>query len=129
MTSFMKLVQALRAETEQSGNTIGWPAIRRIVSSLGGDKNLPIEVGTLLSALEGRGRVELSINGEVAQMDVAKAREVTRMLQEATEAAISDELIVRFFVEELGQEKMAAVAMLGKFRRLRQGSEGVVWPM
>jgi hypothetical protein len=54
-----------------------------------------IEVGTILSHRTKQGIVEFSINGEKAQMDIAKAREVADMLQR-DRGSISDTLIHAF---------------------------------
>jgi hypothetical protein len=69
------------------------------------------------------GFVELSINDEVTQMDVSKAREVQQMLGQAIEAAISDGMIYHFFKTRLNitnEERLAQI--LYDFRDVRQGS-------
>jgi len=91
-------------------------------------KSTDIEVGSILSQREKRGKVELKLNGEVAQMDVAKAREVVQMLHEATEAAISDELLFTFLTTRVGIDPEKAGAALLDFRELRQGSRDTVRP-
>lgn len=57
-----------------------------------------LTVSALLSSATKEGRIELSLNGEVTQMDLDKARHIVTMLQSAIEAAISDQLIYRFLV-------------------------------
>jgi aerobic-type carbon monoxide dehydrogenase small subunit (CoxS/CutS family) len=72
--------------------------------------------------------VELTVNGEKAQMDIAKAREVCQMLHQAIEAAITDTLIYQFMVERIGMDDTRASQVLLDFRELRQGSKSVVYP-
>jgi aerobic-type carbon monoxide dehydrogenase small subunit (CoxS/CutS family) len=72
--------------------------------------------------------VELTVNGEKAQMDIAKAREVCQMLHQAIEAAITDTLIYQFMVERIGMDAARASQVLLDFRELRQGSKSVVYP-
>lgn len=55
-------------------------------------KETRIEVGSILSSRTKQGMVELTINGERAQMDLDKAREVRDMLLGGIEAAITDTL-------------------------------------
>lgn len=87
-----------------------------------------IEVGTLLSASTKEGRVELVLNGEITQMDLAKAREVVGMLQGAIEAAATDEMLYAFLTTKVGLSSAAAAGALLDFRELRQGSRGTVYP-
>jgi len=75
-------------------------------------KNTDIQLASILSHRTKQGMVELTINGEKAQMDVAKAREVHRMLGEAIEAAISDTLIFQFMVQKVGLDEEKAAAVL-----------------
>lgn len=87
-----------------------------------------IEVGTILSRRTKEGIVELTVNGEKAQLDLDKAREVHRNLGGAIEAAVSDTLIYRFLTLKCGVSDEAAGAALLDFRELRQGSREVVYP-
>jgi len=85
-----------------------------------------ITVSTLLSSRTKEGRIDFTLNGELTQMDLDKAREVVGMLQEAIEAAISDELMYKFLTEKIGLEPDRASAALVDFRELRQGSRDIV---
>jgi hypothetical protein len=87
-----------------------------------------ITVGTLLSSRTKQGRVEISLNGELTQMDLDKAREIVGMLQGAIEAAVSDELLYRFLTEKVGMDAERASVGLLDFRELRQGSRERVHP-
>jgi aerobic-type carbon monoxide dehydrogenase small subunit (CoxS/CutS family) len=87
-----------------------------------------IEIGTILSHRTKTGMVELTVNGEKAQMEIAKAREVCQMLHQAIEAAITDTLIYQFMVERIGMDDQRASQVLLDFRELRQGSKSVVYP-
>lgn len=87
-----------------------------------------LEVASILSHRTKQGMVELTVNGETTQMDLAKAREVVGMLQGAIEAAVSDTLIYKFFTEKVGIDDERASRMLLDFRELRQGSRSTVYP-
>ena len=93
-----------------------------------GSASTDITVSTLLSQRTKEGRVEFSLNGELTQMDLGKAREVVWMLQAAVEAAVSDELIYKFLTEKIGLEPERASAALLDFRELRQGTRDLVHP-
>lgn len=93
-----------------------------------GPTNTDITVSTLLSARTKEGRIDFTMNGELTQMDLDKAREVVGMLQHAIEAAISDELLYRFLTEKVGMEPEKASYALIDFRELRQGSREIVRP-
>lgn len=93
-----------------------------------GPTGTDITVSTLLSARTKEGRIEFTLNGELTQMDLDKAREVIGMLQGAVEAAISDVLMYRFLTEKIGLEPDRASAALIDFRDLRQGSRDFVHP-
>jgi hypothetical protein len=93
-----------------------------------GPAGTDITVSTLLSSRTKQGRIDFTMNGELAQMDLDKAREVVGMLQGAIEAAISDQLIYRFLTEKVGMESDRASAALIDFRELRQGSRDIVRP-
>ena len=87
-----------------------------------------IEIGTILSHRTKEGMVEIQINSEKAQLDLAKAREVLSNLAGAVEAAVSDTLIYRFLIEKIGLDEATAASALLDFRELRQGTRGVVFP-
>ena len=87
-----------------------------------------IEIATILSHRTKEGVVELTLNGEKTQMDLAKAREVRGMLDGAIEAAVSDTLIFRFLTLRVKLSEEKAAAALLDFRELRQGSRSTVFP-
>jgi len=88
-----------------------------------------LEIRSLCSAKTLEGRVSLVLNGkEISQWDVRKAKEISQMLTEAIEAAISDELIVKFLIQKMGLDHDKAIYLLRDFRELRQGSKEVVNP-
>jgi hypothetical protein len=88
-----------------------------------------VEWRSILSHRTREGMVELRVDGEmVLQVDVAKARELHRMMGEAIEAAVSDAMIFRFLRERVGLEEGQAVAGMAQFRELRQGSRETVFP-
>jgi len=94
-----------------------------------GDGADNVEIASILSTRTKQGMVELHLNDESTQMDVAKAREVNQMLVAAIEAAISDTLIYQFMKEKVGiveEERLAKILL--DFRELRQGSRSTVWP-
>lgn len=81
---------------------------------------------TILSTETKKGRVCLYIdNKQIAQWDVDKAREIHRMLGEAIEAAITDEMIFTFFKTKLNLDDNSAIAVLRDFREIRQGDKGI----
>lgn len=96
--------------------------------SSGGPPGTDITVSTLLSSRTKEGRIDFTLNGELTQMDLSKAREVVGMLQDAIEAAISDEFVYRFLTDKVGLEPHKAAAALVDFREMRQGSRDVVHP-
>jgi hypothetical protein len=93
-----------------------------------GSGNTDIVVSTLLSSRTKEGRIDFAMNGELTQMDLDKAREVVGMLQQAIEAAVSDELLYRFLTTKVGLEPDKASAALLDFREMRQGSRDIVRP-
>ena len=96
--------------------------------SKAGPTGTDITVSTLLSSRDKTGRIDFTLNGELTQRDLDKAREVIGMLQGAVEAAISDELLYRFLTEKVGMEPERASMALLDFRELRQGSRQLVHP-
>lgn len=87
-----------------------------------------IRIGSILSHRTNEGLVELVINGERAQMELSKAREVLGMLSGAIEAAVSDQLVFAFLTQKCGLRPETAGAALLDFRELRQGSRALVHP-
>ena len=96
--------------------------------SKAGPTGTDITVSTLLSSRTKEGRIDFTMNGELTQMDLNKAREIVGMLQGAIEAAISDELMYRFLTEKVRMKPERAGAALIDFRELRQGSRQLVHP-
>ncbi len=96
--------------------------------SRGGTPEEHIVIGTLLSRTTHEGRIEFSMNGELAQLELSKAREIVGMLQSAIEASVSDQLIYQFLVEKVGLSPDKAVYALADFREMRQGSKDTVNP-
>lgn len=94
----------------------------------GGITGADVTVSTLLSSTTKEGRVELTLNGELTQMDLPKAREIVGMLQGAIEAAASDQMIYTFLTKNVGLDNEQASRALVDFRELRQGSRGLVYP-
>ena len=88
-----------------------------------------IEIGSILSSRTLVGAVELTINGDKIQMDLAKAREVRGMLDGAIEAAVTDEIVFRFMTTRVGMDPAAAAALLLELRELRQGTRETSWPV
>jgi hypothetical protein len=86
------------------------------------------ELSTILSSRTKTARVNFAMDGHDMQVDVGKAKEILRMLSEAIEAAVSDELIYKFFVEKIGFDDAKAGMVLADFRELRQGSKDTVYP-
>jgi hypothetical protein len=87
-----------------------------------------IEFASILSSRDGEGKVEMMVNTETVQMDLAKAREVRSMLDGAIEAAVSDGLLHRFLIDRVGMSAETAARALLDFRELRQGSRRTVYP-
>lgn len=96
--------------------------------SRGGKGTDDITVGSLLSRSTKEGRVEFALNGEATQMSLEKAREVVGMLQEAIEAAVSDQMLYAFLTTKVNLSDETASRALLDFRELRQGSREVVHP-
>jgi hypothetical protein len=94
----------------------------------GGMTGADVTVSTLLSSTTKEGRVELTLNSELTQMDLPKAREIVGMLQEAIEAAASDQMIYTFLTKNVGLDDEQASRALVDFREIRQGSRGLVHP-
>jgi hypothetical protein len=83
-----------------------------------------VQFSSGFGAASQQGFVEFSINNEVTQMEVAKAREVHRMLGEAIEAAVTDAMIHHFFKTRLDiTDENRLAQILYDFREVRQGSK------
>ena len=87
-----------------------------------------VAVSTLVSSRDKMGKVEFSLNNEITQFDLDKAREVHGMLGAAIEAAVSDTLIYQFLTTKIGLTDDQASRALLDFRELRQGSRDEVHP-
>lgn len=98
------------------------------LKSRGGSTQADISISTLISSKTGRGMIDFSMNSELTQMDLDKCREIIKMLMEAVEASISDELLYKFLIEKIGLPERAALTALMDFREMRQGSKGTVYP-
>jgi hypothetical protein len=83
---------------------------------------------TILSSRTKQGMVEITLNKEKMQMDIAKAKHVRDMLNEAIEAAITDTMIYQFFTEKIGFDDEKASMVLMDFREIRQGSRETINP-
>lgn len=93
------------------------------------EKMQNLELNTILSSRTKQGMVQLLLDGKIiSQWDVAKAKEIHAMLGEAIEAAISDEMIYKFFTEKIGFDDQKASIVLMDFRTIRQGSKETVYP-
>ena len=87
-----------------------------------------IEVASIYGVQTRQGLVELTWNGEKAQMTLDKAREIVGMLQGAIEAAITDQLLIQFLMEKIGLPLEAAGRALLDFREMRQGTRATARP-
>jgi hypothetical protein len=82
-------------------------------------------VTSIFGARERRGLVDIQLGDTRVQVSVGKAREMRDMLGEVIEAAITDELLMRFLTERIHLSPDRAGAALLDFRELRQGTRGV----
>jgi hypothetical protein len=91
-----------------------------------------VELGSMFGWQTKKGYVELALQTEdariVTTMTVGKAREILGMMHGATEAAVSDELMYLFLVQNVGLDEERAGRALLDFRKLRQGTTDVVYP-
>lgn len=113
-------------DRDENGEVIDMTGIA--LRSKGGPCETDIVITSLLSNRTKEGAVELSLNGEIAQMDLDKAREVVGMLHSAIEAAITDQIVFRFVTEKLKAKPEVAAAVLLEIREQRQESRDVVRP-
>ena len=87
-----------------------------------------IEIGSILSSRTKEGKIDIRKDGEqVFQFDIAEAKRIHRMLGEAIEAAISDQIIYQFMKERIGMDDVKASMVLIDFRELRQGTKGILY--
>lgn len=114
------------------GRTIDGPEIDMhgiaMVARKGSKTEGEFSVGTILSARDGAGKVEIALGGELMQVDVAKAKVIVGMLHEAIEAAITDEMVSKFLIGEFRLSQEQAAIAVGRMREYRQGSRDVVNP-
>lgn len=89
---------------------------------------MKVELASIISGRTKEGMVELTLGETKCQMELKKAREVRGMLDEAIEAAVSDELLFKFLTTKVGLSEQAAVKALADFREMRQGSRAAVFP-
>lgn len=91
-----------------------------------------VEVASIYGAKTQRGLVEITVTDDNSrvklQLELSKAREIRDNIAGAIEAAMSDELIVRFLRDKIGLPNEAAMRALLDFRELRQGSRETVYP-
>lgn len=87
-----------------------------------------MEISSMLSSKDWKGRLEFQIGGEVIQLDVRKAREVVQMFNEAIEAAITDEMMFTFLTTRMQLDEGRAAAVVFDMREVRQGARDVVNP-
>lgn len=88
-----------------------------------------VSVSAGYGAKSQRGFVELVVNDVLTQMDAAKAREIGLMLIQASEAAISDEIVMKLLREKVGLTDANGLgAILVDLREIRQGTRGVSHP-
>lgn len=122
-----KVAEHVLEELGRSGpGLVGDQVLLTIATDLDAEQNL--EIASILSSRTKRGRVNITIDALHTQLDVAKAKEVHRMLGEAIEAAISDECAYTWLRNNIGLSDEAATAALQDFRSIRQGAPGAVNP-
>lgn len=109
----------------QDGEVIDMHGIA--LRSNGAAPGTDITVSTLLSSRTKEGRIDFSLNGELTQMDLAKAREIVGMLQNAIEAAMTDQMLYQFLTTRIRLDEAKAANALLDFRELRQDSRDVVY--
>lgn len=94
-----------------------------------GEKNQVVAFHSIFAANARVGMVEMYIDEKlVLRVDIRKAKELRDNFGGAIEAAISDELIVKFLTEKVGLDDERAVLALRDFRVMRQGSVDTVTP-
>jgi len=92
-------------------------------------KNQIVSFHSIFAANARVGMVEMYIDEKIVmRLDVRTAKEVRDNFGSAIEAAISDELIVKFLTEKVGLDDGRAVLALRDFREMRQGSVNTVIP-
>src|SRR5262249_726325 len=77
-----------------------------------------------------RGMVELTVNDQRIQMEPKKAQEIALMLLESAEAAVSDEVFMRFLEDKfkIPDDDQLRGHILLDLREIRQGTRGVSRP-
>ncbi|HEV8208519.1 MAG TPA: hypothetical protein VGP77_00295 [Vicinamibacterales bacterium] len=90
----------------------------------GDDAEMQFTVHSIFGASERRGLVEIQLGDTRVQVPIGKAREIRDMLTDVIEAAISDELLMRFLQERIRLSLEASGAALLEFREMRQGTRG-----
>lgn len=98
------------------------------LSPMPGDGSADVRINSMLSGRTKEGAVEFSVNGELVQMDLTKAREIVGMFHAAIEAAASDQLLFQFLTTKIRLSPEAAAAALSDFREMRHGSKDTVYP-
>ena len=89
-----------------------------------GGEALQFSVASIFGARERRGLVSIQLGDARVQVPIGKAREMRDMLTDVIEAAISDELLMRFLQERIRLSLEASGAALLEFREMRQGTRG-----
>jgi len=88
-----------------------------------------VRVGSGYGTKTKKGHVEMSVNDELVQMDVRKAREIGLWLIESAEAAMSDEMFMKLLSERVGIDDPERLGyILLDLREIRQGTRGTSWP-
>lgn len=88
-----------------------------------------LEFHSLYGAKQQKGLVQLLLDGKVlSTWDIPKAREIHAMLGECIEAAITDEMLIKFFKQKLNMDDDKCALILRDFRLLRQGQLETVYP-
>lgn len=87
-----------------------------------------IEFASIVGQFSRKGLVEMKVEKQIVLLTLDKAREIHGMLGGAIEAAITDELLVRFLIEKIHMSLETAVLVLRDFRIMRQGSPDTVYP-
>jgi hypothetical protein len=87
-----------------------------------------VEIGTILSQRTKEGKINIfKDNEQIFQFSIKEASRIHKMLGEAIEAAVSDQIIYQFMREKVGVDDIKASMMLLEFRELRQGTRGTLY--
>lgn len=87
-----------------------------------------VEFASIYGAKTKQGLVEMKVDDDSILLTKEKAREIRGLLDGAIEAAVTDELLMRFLIERIGMDERVAVHALRDFRIMRQGSPDTVYP-